>query len=114
MIGVILWSDRARESAIIWCEDHAALAYLRGRENLIIEDQWPEVGDLVELESEYVAEHRLARRVSLMSPRQRPDLPGLLREMETSPPGKPALRVVSGGEGRKKPLPLPLKVAAAG
>ena len=50
MIGVILWSSPPKEKAVIWCEDHGALAYLQGQENLAFPGEWPEAGDLVELE----------------------------------------------------------------
>ena len=49
MIGVVVWSNAEREKAVIWCEDHASLAYLQGRQNLIAAGQWPSPGDLLEL-----------------------------------------------------------------
>ena len=79
MIGVILWSNPAKEKAVIWCEDHGALAYLQGQENLLFPGCWPEAGDLVELELETVNDLRHARAVSLVSGNKRSDLPDLLR-----------------------------------
>lgn len=108
MIGVVLWSNAAREKAIIWCDDHAALAYLQGRGNLI-GDHWPEAGDLVELDHEDQDQHRMARRVSLVSTPGKSKLPGILRDLAEP---APALRVVSNEDF--DPEPQPRKVAAAG
>lgn len=94
MIGVILWSNMSKEKAIIWCEDHAALAYLQGRDNLI-GDKWPDAGDLVELECEEVDQHRLARSVALISAPGMTRLPGILRDMGEP---QPNLRVISNGD----------------
>ncbi|MTH76181.1 hypothetical protein [Paracoccus aestuariivivens] len=108
MIGVILWSDTPREKAIIWCEDHAALAYLQGRDNLLGDD-WPEAGDLVELEYEDVGQHRMARSVLIVSAHGKSNLPGLLREMGEP---QPVLRVISNDV--HDAVPRPDKIAAAG
>lgn len=96
MIGVILWSSRAKEKAVVWCEDHAALAYLQGRDNLLAGNDWPEAGDLVELESETIDGLRYARTVSMVSAPKRSDLPELLKGM-AAPKGsrQPVLRVIS-------------------
>lgn len=112
MIGVILWSSPAKEKAVIWCEDHGALAYLQGQENLAFPVEWPEPGDLVELEIESAQDLRHARRVSLVSGNRRSELPGLLREIGAKPMvQRPVLRVISnhGCETQERPL----KVAAA-
>ncbi|TBN36549.1 hypothetical protein EYE42_15380 [Paracoccus subflavus] len=92
MIGVIVWSSADREKAVIWCEDHAALAYLQGRENLTNPANWPQPGDLVELDSEMAGQLRHARRVALISEREYAHLPDLLR---TSTPAEPGLRLVA-------------------
>ncbi|MFC3629930.1 hypothetical protein ACFOM8_10790 [Paracoccus angustae] len=93
MIGVVVWSSVDKEKAVIWCEDHAALAYLQGRENLASPASWPQPGDLVELESEIVGALRNARRVSLLSEQEFAHLPGMLRA--SAPPAEPHLRIVS-------------------
>ncbi|ABL70263.1 MULTISPECIES: hypothetical protein [Paracoccus] len=112
MIGVILWSSPAKEKAVIWCEDHGALAYLQGKENLVVTTEWPEAGDLVELEFEVQAGLRHARFVCLVAGNQRSELPGLLREMGEKPDQtRPLLRVISNPEGEM--LERPLKLAAA-
>ncbi|RQP06591.1 hypothetical protein LOS78_11115 [Paracoccus sp. MA] len=112
MIGVILWSSPAKEKAVIWCEDHGALAYLQGTENLAISSEWPEAGDLVELEVELLADLRHARAVSLVAGNRRSELPDLLRGMGEKPDrNRPVLRVISNRESET--LERPLKLAAA-
>ncbi|MDS9466139.1 hypothetical protein RGQ15_00915 [Paracoccus sp. MBLB3053] len=113
MIGVILWSNAAREKAVIWCDDHAALAYLEGVANLLPDTTWPEAGDLVELEFETINGLRHARRVFLVAGNNRSDLPGLLRDIHQPKAGQPALRVVSNDDYRDE-NPKPHKVAASG
>ncbi len=114
MIGVILWSSLVKHKAVIWCEDHAALAYLQGRDNLATGDDWPEAGDLVELECETIDGLRHARAVSLVSGIKRSELPGLLRDMgQESRAGQPVLRVISNNTYVESD-PTPQKVAAAG
>lgn len=93
MIGVVVWSSVDKEKAVIWCEDHAALAYLQGREHLANPEFWPRPGDLVELESEIIGALRNARRVSLLSEQEYADLPGMLRA--SVPPAESHLRIVS-------------------
>ena len=93
MIGVVVWSSADKEKAVIWCEDHAALAYLQGRENLTSPVWWPQPGDLVELDSEIIGALRNARRVSLLSEQEYADLPGMLRASAT--PAEPQLRIIS-------------------
>ncbi|MDO5632705.1 MAG: hypothetical protein Q4G22_12840 [Paracoccus sp. (in: a-proteobacteria)] len=96
MIGVVVWSSADREKAVIWCEDQGALAYLQGRENLAMPGMgWPEAGDLMELETEFLASLRHARRVALLSEAQCPDLPDTLRRTTEA---EPHLRLVSSRE----------------
>lgn len=112
MIGVILWSSPAKEKAVIWCEDHGALAYLQGKEHLLTATEWPEAGDLVELEFEVSAGVRQARFVSLVAGNKRSELPGLLRDMGEKPAqARPVLRVISNPEAETQERPL--KLAAA-
>lgn len=114
MIGVILWSSEAKEKAVVWCEDHAALAYLQGRENLAAGNDWPEAGDLVELDCETIEDLRHARAVTLVSGINRSELPGLLRDMrKEGQTGQPVLRVISNANYAGNDL-QPQKVAAAG
>jgi len=113
MIGVVLWSSLPQETAIIWCEDNAALAYLQGRENLASSGNWPESGDLVELECETSGPLRHARRVEVVSGYRRSELPEILRGMSHDLPAQPMLRVITNDAPRKED-PQPRKIAIAG
>lgn len=94
MIGVVVWSSRQREKAVIWCEDQGALAYLQGRDALLNQNFWPEPGDLLELDSEVIGNLRHARRVSLLSEKSCTQLPAALRQsVEAARPDH--LRLVS-------------------
>ena len=50
MLGVVLWSSDRRRTAVIWCEDQQALAYLRDPQAVVSGATWPEAGDIVEVE----------------------------------------------------------------
>lgn len=88
MLGVVLWSSEARESAVIWCEDHGPVAYLKGRAQLWPAEtpvtaplRWPIAGDLVALDLGGSARVRLARRVRLVERQWRSQLPSDLLQM---------------------------------
>ncbi len=93
MIGVVVWSSGSREKAIIWCEDQATLAYLQGQANFMGPGEWPQPGDLVELETRTVGNLRHALSVSMLSEQSCPQIPRILAEAEA--PARPALRVVA-------------------
>ncbi len=71
MIGVVVWSNRAQQRAVIWCDNQGGLAYLKGAEQLRGGD-WPEVGETVKLRCEYDAglifAYDVRRMESLVSP----------------------------------------------
>lgn len=92
MIGVVVWSNAAAEKAVIWCEDHAALAYMQGRQDYPVMASWPEAGDLLELDSEMIGNIRHARNVCMITESHCPEISGLLLGAHT---GEPALRLVS-------------------
>lgn len=94
MIGVVVWSNKAKEKAVIWCEDQASLAYLGGVDSLSDPTSWPEPGDLLELESEMVGELRYARQVSMLTEKGCLHLPELLRQ-NSEEGSSPHLRIVS-------------------
>ena len=101
MIGVVVWSNRPRQQAVIWCEDHAALAYLSGEEHCTGCAEWPEPGDILELETELVGELRCARKVQPLTNARLPLLPELLRRSRGGPDAPSRhLMVVASGSGR--------------
>jgi hypothetical protein len=114
MIGVVVWSSAPREKAIIWCEDQAMLAYLQGVENLVDPRQWPQPGDLVELDTRTVGSLRHALSVSMLSEQCCPDLPRILADAATEP-RQPQLRLVSTQDlplaGRAATAPSPASAA---
>ncbi|MCQ0971172.1 hypothetical protein MLD63_12140 [Paracoccus sp. TK19116] len=91
MIGVVLWSNEERQKAVIWCEDHQALAYLDGTDDLTEGTVWPTIGDILELESETIGNLRRARRVSRLEDCTCPQIPAILRGECSAP----HLRLVS-------------------
>lgn len=101
MIGVVVWSNRSRQQAVIWCEDHAALAYLAGEEHCAASQEWPEPGDMVELETEVVGDLRCARKVRPLTEQRLSLLPELLRRGTAERAAAPRhLKVVASGPGR--------------
>ncbi|MBC9247268.1 hypothetical protein H4P12_11225 [Paracoccus sp. 11-3] len=118
MLGVIVWSNEIREKAVIWCEDHASLAYLEGRDNLLGTGLWPGTGDLVELESEIINNLRHARQVSLVSERGCMQLPAMLKSSVMAAAPEPHLRLVAVGkpdtkDGQEKQTAPNLRISAA-
>ncbi len=95
MIGVVVWSNAAREKAVIWCEDQASLAYLQGRQDLVDSSYWPVPGDLLELDCQPIGDLRHARQVSVLSEQGCPQLPELLRSAAAPPAQENHLRLVS-------------------
>lgn len=61
MYGVVLWSDRGDNRAVIWCEDHGDLAYYDGGNPKLHASAGLEPGDLVRFD---VAEGKSMRIVS--------------------------------------------------
>lgn len=78
MIGVVVWSNSSREQAVIWCDDHAALAFLSGRECFTPGAGWPEPGEMLELETETIGAIRHARNVRPIDSTPCSRLPDLL------------------------------------
>lgn len=110
MIGVIVWSNREREQAVIWCDDHAALAYLVGRSDFATEYVWPEPGDMVQLETVVEGDLRVARAVKPLADSPLPQLPRILA-------AKPGHLSVVQSKDVSPPaaeiIPLPHRVLAA-
>ncbi|MFD1795311.1 hypothetical protein FQV27_08780 [Paracoccus aurantiacus] len=98
MIGVVIWSSEATSKAVIWCEDQGPLAYLRGREGLMEEIDWPVPGDLLRLECETIGNLRHARSVSIIAPKVCPQLPAALLGHTNRPASH--LHIVSSGNSQ--------------
>lgn len=74
MYGVVLWSDRAQDRAVIWCEDHGDLAYYRGEGSAPCAAEPIEAGDLVQFDLDEGRDMRLARRPRLVRQHSHPTL----------------------------------------
>lgn len=123
MIGVVVWSNAAKEKAVVWCEDQASLAYLQGRVDFLDAEAWPQPGDLVELDSEMIGNLRHARRVSVLREQACPQLPDLLgNAAQPKERREPHLRLVSVSDRREpaaepvghsaRVTPLPIRASA--
>lgn len=106
MIGVTMWSNCAKLKAVIWCDDHAALAYLHGMDALAEGSDFPQVGDLVELVAEHRNGLRFACQVRIISGQSRTNLPDILQEISVRENAQtaPVLHVVSSQRVEPKPV----------
>lgn len=102
MIGVVIWSSESTGKAVIWCEDQGPLAYLRGRDSLLGEADWPVPGDLLRLECETIGNLRHAHSVSVIAPKVCPQLPDALLG-KTNRPGS-HLQVVRRNDAPRVPV----------
>lgn len=96
MYGVVLWSDRKRNRAVIWCEDHRNLAFFRQDSDDGGESGQFVPGDLVEFDLREENNLRLAVDPCIVAPHEFPSLAGDLKSacaglerMETAPPRPP-------------------------
>ncbi len=132
MLGVVVWSKESAQSAVVWCEDHGDIAYLKGYGGLAEEPdylspdpappRWPAVGDLVTLEIVAAGAMRLVRNLAILEADWGPALPaslkGAAKAMHQAPPDpRPAWRApvpafppapfapVPAGQGMMKPVP---------
>lgn len=65
MFGVVLWCDRNNESAVIWCEDHAQLAFYKKSGQEDFTDKFElQVGDLVKFDVMQLGELRMASNIA--------------------------------------------------
>ncbi len=85
MYGVVLWSDRSDEKAVIWCEDHGDLAYYGGGSSSAFMGQSLDAGDLVYFEVTDGAPMRLASNPELVAESHAPALAERLRAAMNTP-----------------------------
>lgn len=84
LTGVVIWTDSARELAVIWCTDHDRLAYLTGRTNLRVETNWPQPGDLVGFDMDQEGELRHCTDLHVIQKDWHPELAEALRNVSDS------------------------------
>lgn len=61
MIGVVIWSAEKESKAIIWCEDHGELAYLRQSPHKAASAERFDEGDLIQFDVTELNNLRMAR-----------------------------------------------------
>lgn len=88
MFGVVLWSDRADQKAVIWCEDHGDLAFYRqsGEQDCLRLD----VGDWVQFDLVMERNQRLVRNPMLLEQQAYRGIQDLLRSSDASDDGDAA------------------------
>ena len=74
MQGVVVFCDGIDGSAVIWCEDHAELAYCRGQDTVGLAWPPPKVGDLVQFRVAEKSGLRFAQAVRVIMSDAMPDL----------------------------------------
>ncbi|MCE8511075.1 hypothetical protein KBY24_00675 [Ruegeria pomeroyi] len=77
MLGVVLWSDRDDQKAVIWCEDHGDLAFYRKTDAQASVSL--DVGDWVQFDLVTERKQRLALNPRLIDQGSYRGLPDLLR-----------------------------------
>ncbi len=99
MHGVIIWSDKTRGRAVIWCEDHGDLAFYGGEtEGGSIVNRF-EPGDLVHFNLREDDKLRLALKPRLVAADEYPtlmqDLKDTGRDIASASRLRPNLRSIS-------------------
>lgn len=112
MYGVVLWSDRQKNCAVIWCEDHASLAFFRCEcvTTTSRHDFGP--GDLVEFEVHEQDDLRMALSPSVVAQDHYPGLADeLIRAGQSAVSTKQTSREAAGLPGQEREvshvLPFP-------
>jgi len=63
MYGVVLWTDKKVNSAVIWCEDHGNLAFYQAADQSMHDDFVLDPGDLIQFDLREERECRHARNL---------------------------------------------------
>ncbi|MEZ5715430.1 MAG: hypothetical protein R3D85_09795 [Paracoccaceae bacterium] len=101
MYGVVLWSSKEEDRAVIWCEDHGDLAFYDGSGESVFDGISLDAGDLVSFTVNEGREMRLATNPRLVAEQQYPGLADRLMS-DGSMPRRPAAEAArpagQGGE----------------
>lgn len=79
MFGVVLWSDRTTQKAVIWCEDQGELAFYTQSDSNLHNAPVLDAGDLIQFEVTIQERMRRASNPQLLESCHSPDLPRSLR-----------------------------------
>ncbi len=93
MYGVVLWSDRTKNCAVIWCEDHRKLAYFQDDTRALSDNLPFGPGDLIEFSVREHGDLRWALDPCLVSERQYDSLADDLLDACFPPPSRTAPRI---------------------
>lgn len=85
MYGAVLWTDSSSERALIWCEDHADLAFFEAER---CSDPRLEAGDLVSFTLTELQSMRLAQNVEIVATEEYPFLADGLHQASGSTPSR--------------------------
>lgn len=78
MFGVVIWSDRSKKNAVIWCEDHGELAYFKQHDDE--GEMTLDSGDWVQFEMTMDRQMRYAHNPRLVVEAAYADLPVALQQ----------------------------------
>lgn len=102
MFGVVLWSDRNQNRAVIWCEDHGDLAFFKGDGIGAMDGAEMEPGDLVQFDISKERHMRLARNPRLVASDEYPTLASDLKrvgdtpsKIASTPSGKKGAKIIA-------------------
>lgn len=104
MFGVVLWSDRQRNRAVIWCEDHGDLAFFKGEGADGAENSDIEPGDLVQFDLRREKHMRLASNPRVVASEEYPTLARDLQQAGYGGPADFALPVTGQGKGADRKI----------
>lgn len=86
MFGVVIYISPDRQRAIIWCEDHGPLAYVKADKTLRDTRQAIAVGDCVRFSARTDGDFRIGRELCPISLPPLSELPDLLRQTASDQP----------------------------
>lgn len=86
MYGVVLWTDKNVNTAVIWCEDHGNLAFYNAEESSMHDGFALDAGDLIQFDLREEPECRHARNLRRVDSGFAPDLAGQLRRAGAGAP----------------------------
>ncbi|UYV38851.1 hypothetical protein N4R57_07440 [Rhodobacteraceae bacterium D3-12] len=70
MYGVVLWSDKKDQKAVIWCEDHGDLAFYSASRESVFDGLTLDTGDFIEFELAGDQDLRVVRAPQLIAQNQ--------------------------------------------
>ncbi|PJE29925.1 hypothetical protein SAMN06297129_2653 [Pseudooceanicola antarcticus] len=81
MFGIVLWRAADDKTAVVWCEDHGDLAFLRSKSNGNVDDGLSlDPGDLLQFDLTESEDMRLVENPRLVAEDHYPSLAGRLME----------------------------------